>query len=346
MNSLRVIRTPSLGWTVLCVVALIGCGEKSNYSPSVTSQQGAKQSPDAEAPADATAKAPDATPSTTADRKPESANTSNTEPVLAKAEPASAKPNAPSTESDVEEQWSTFLATASNHYEFNPKQAARARTILDRTVSLASARRQRYAAKGGPAASADLKRDLSRLTDQFIDRVDSMASMEQIRTAAKNGFKSPRWRAPPDPAEVGFKAPGWSLRDPAGKTVSMADLKGKVVVLKFWGSWCGACRKALPGFQKLSEQYKDNADVEVIGVSCERNRGPKGALDLVKKQKYTFDVLLNGEQVAALYQVTGFPTLFVIGPDGKIVHKIRGVPPNVEKTLTPIIDRARKKSAV
>ena len=84
----------------------------------------------------------------------------------------------------------------------------------------------------------------------------------------------------------------------------------------------------------------------MIGVSCERGRGPKGALDLVKKQKYTFDVLLNGEQVASSYQVTGFPTLFVIGPDGKIVHKIRGVPPNVEKTLTPIIDRARKKSAV
>lgn len=345
MNSKRVVRKPSLGVSVLCVSALVGCGEKSNNSPSVSSRQEAKQTPVAKAPAGATAKAPDGTPDATTDRKPASANDKKTEPVLALAGNAPEQSNETSSGSDLEAQWSAFLATASNHYGFNADQTAKARAIYNQTTSAAEARRRRYEAKGGPNAAAELKRDLSRLRDQFIDRIDSIASAEQINKAAKEGFKSPRWREPPTPPEVGFKAPDWSLRDPQGKTVSLKGLNGKVVVLKFWGSWCGACKSALPGFQKLAEQYEDNADVEVIGVSCERGRGPEKALDLVKKQKYTFDVLVNGEQIAALYQVTGFPTLFVIGPDGKILHKIRGANPNVEKILTPIIDRALKKDA-
>lgn len=344
MKSIPVIRMPSWGLAGLCVASLIGCGEKSHTSPAVTARQEVKQTQNDEAPADATAKAPDAATSAKEDRKLVSADDSKTQTAWALAEHASATPSESSSQSDVEEQWSAFLADASNHYGFDAKQTDRAQVIYKQTVAAAKAKRRQDGTEGGPSPSVKLTRELKRLTNQFIDRVDSIASAEQINNAAKEGFKSPRWQDRPPPPNVGAAAPEWRLQGPDGKTVTLASLKGKVVIVEFWGSWCPACRNSLPGFQRLSEQYKENDNVEVVGISCEKGKGPTGALNLIKKEKYTFDVLLNGEQIASRYDVTGYPTLFVIGQDGKIVHKLRGVGRNVDKTLTPIIEEALKKN--
>src|SRR5664280_1219909 len=76
-------------------------------------------------------------------------------------------------------------------------------------------------------------------------------------------------------ADDGFKpfpAPAWTLQDVNGKAVSSDQLKGKVVVLDFWATWCGPCRFEIPGYIELQKKYGD-AGLAIVGVSLDRG-GP------------------------------------------------------------------------
>ena len=75
----------------------------------------------------------------------------------------------------------------------------------------------------------------------------------------------------------------------------------------------------MPSVQKLHETFKDRG-VAVIGISCNEREGADPA-GLMKKKKYSYGLLLEGGEVAKRYQVSGFPTFYVIGPDGKILHR-------------------------
>ncbi len=61
------------------------------------------------------------------------------------------------------------------------------------------------------------------------------------------------------------------MKDPAGKSVSLKSLRGKIVLLDFWATWCGPCRMAMPGLQKLHDRYKDKP-VAIYGVNCRERR--------------------------------------------------------------------------
>jgi thiol-disulfide isomerase/thioredoxin len=135
----------------------------------------------------------------------------------------------------------------------------------------------------------------------------------------------------------GTEAPDWELAGPDGKTVSLKSLRGKVVVLDFWATWCGACRLSTPAVQKLHERFSDKP-VAVVGINIwERDGDPA---EYLRSRKCTFGVLVKGEKVAEAYQVNGTPTFYVIGQDGTILYAGTGYEPKTEEEIAEVIEKA------
>ena len=117
-------------------------------------------------------------------------------------------------------------------------------------------------------------------------------------------------------------APNFKLPDINGKTVTLSDYQGKIVIVDFWATWCPPCKMEIPGFIKLQEKYKD--DLVVIGVSLDQN-GPKAVVPFVKEYGINYHVVYgNGETVKAYGGVNGIPTTFVIDRKGNIQRKYVG----------------------
>jgi peroxiredoxin len=181
--------------------------------------------------------------------------------------------------------------------------------------------------------------DLSKKVITIIDLKTNIQTNENLFTlTAPKDFKIEKITETkePDLLAEGIQAPQFTLKDPTGKDVSLNDFKGRVVVLDFWGTWCIWCVKALPKINALYETYKGRG-VEVIGISCKEapKADPAGFL---KKKNITYTLLLKGEEVAKRYNVFGFPTLYIIGKDGKIVHSHLDYTENMDKELGKIIE--------
>jgi thiol-disulfide isomerase/thioredoxin len=160
------------------------------------------------------------------------------------------------------------------------------------------------------------------------------------------GYESRRLKAPPSRLAtgllpIGSQAPDWQLKTPDGKTVSLQGLRGKIVVLDFWATWCGPCKMAMPGLQRLHERFKDKP-VVIYGVNC-RERVPNAdPMGYIKKKGYSYGQLVNGNPVADKYLIDGIPCLYVIAPDGKILDARAGFHPRIEAELAQLIEQALK----
>jgi peroxiredoxin len=113
------------------------------------------------------------------------------------------------------------------------------------------------------------------------------------------------------------KAPPFTLKDADGKTVSLADYKGKVVLLNFWATWCGPCKIEIPWFIDFEQKYKDKG-FAVLGVSMDED-----GWDVVKpylaQSKINYRMLLGNDSVGTLYGgVDSLPTTFLIDREGNI----------------------------
>lgn len=162
-----------------------------------------------------------------------------------------------------------------------------------------------------------------------LDGLD--AKLEAARKASREYviFESRKWDKP---------APEWELKDMAGKPVKLADFKGKVIVMDFWGSWCPPCRAELPKFQALYNKYKDNKNVAFLAMDWERPGEPearmKAVTDFIAKNNYTFPVVIDHDRVAVkAYEIEGFPTVYLIDPNGMIRYRNLGYDEGVEEII-------------
>lgn len=126
---------------------------------------------------------------------------------------------------------------------------------------------------------------------------------------------------------INEEAPNFTLVNLDGETVKLSEMKGKVVILDFWATWCGPCKMSFPGMQKALNDFKNNDKVAFLFINSWE--GGEGAEDkvtkFIKDNEYTFNVPMDkDDKVIKSYKVEGIPTKFIIGPNGRIRFKSVG----------------------
>lgn len=152
--------------------------------------------------------------------------------------------------------------------------------------------------------------------------------------------KAPEEAPEPPLLAVGTPAPDFTLPTADGsKTVSLSSLKGQVVLIDFWASWCPPCKEALPHTQKLSDDYKDKG-VTVLAVNTADKKADMDAF-LKAHPEYTMTVLFDADpsqKVAnGAYKVTGIPTFYVIDQEGKVAASYVGYDPSNDTQIKAVL---------
>jgi peroxiredoxin len=176
-------------------------------------------------------------------------------------------------------------------------------TLQEVTTTLAAALREQPQA-GKPGQPNDLYVQLASLT-----------RYEHMRAESDNPqFAEAMARLEADDAKR--QEADFTLTDLQGKSWHFRDLRGKVVLVNFWATWCPPCRKEMPDLQALSEQFKDQGFV-VLAISDEEARK---VAPFIAERKISYPVLLDpGRKVNELFRVEGIPKSFVYNREGKMV---------------------------
>jgi len=116
-------------------------------------------------------------------------------------------------------------------------------------------------------------------------------------------------------SEIGSPAPDFVLEDLSGNPVKLSDLRGRLVVLNFWATWCTPCRTEMPEFQEIYQ--RNEQDLVVLGINLEE---PSGDIqDFVSPLNITYPILLDNDGlVSKLYKVIQLPNTYFIDRDGII----------------------------
>lgn len=129
------------------------------------------------------------------------------------------------------------------------------------------------------------------------------------------------------------EAPDWTVEDLDGKRVALADLRGKVVIIDFWATWCGPCRKTMPLLDKFFTESLP-AGVAVFGMNVWERGGTAKVKPYIQERGYKFPVLYGTDDIATAYGVRGIPTLVVIDQQGKIAYRHIGYDPTLPEVLS------------
>jgi len=131
-------------------------------------------------------------------------------------------------------------------------------------------------------------------------------------------------QANPSPADEGldFSAPGLD-----GKEIDLSHYRGHPVIVDFWATWCGPCRKQIPELVALYNKYNKSRGLAVIGVSCDLIQGDGGAdavAPFVEEFRINYPIALADERLVDSMGVEALPTTLFVGPDGKMVSRVVG----------------------
>jgi len=145
-----------------------------------------------------------------------------------------------------------------------------------------------------------------------------MNTMKTLRTLLLTGLLV----APALAVAPAGPAPKFQLTSMAGKPISLDQLKGQVVMINFWASWCGPCREEMPVLEKLYAKYKPMG-FTMIGVNVEPDS--KLAAEWLKATPVTFPILFDTKsEVSKLYQVSSMPSTVIVDRKGNLRWMHRG----------------------
>jgi peroxiredoxin len=141
-------------------------------------------------------------------------------------------------------------------------------------------------------------------------------------TAGKESGRSSGQKLKESPQE-GFLAPGFSLPDLKGTTVSLSEYRGKVVLLNLWATWCGPCRREIPSLERLYQMRKGEG-FEILAVSLDRTSSSR-VEEFVANYRMSFPVMVDPQgQVGRMYWARAIPSSFLLDKKGVIRWVVRG----------------------
>jgi cytochrome c biogenesis protein CcmG, thiol:disulfide interchange protein DsbE len=149
------------------------------------------------------------------------------------------------------------------------------------------------------------------------------AGRAPIDPPARGQAPPPAAAAGADPAPaVGHPAPAFTLSDLDGQPVALGDLRGQVVLVNIWATWCPPCRAEMPAMQAALDRY---ADQGLVVLAVNQREDPAVVAAFMRERQLTFPALLDADgAVGAAYQASALPSSFFIGRDGMVRAVYRG----------------------
>ena len=117
-------------------------------------------------------------------------------------------------------------------------------------------------------------------------------------------------------------ASDFSLKTLDGQEIVLSNLKGRVVLLDFWATWCGPCRESIPHLIQLYRIYRESG-FEIIGMSLDKGEATV-VRNVAKSMDIPYPIVIAPEEVARNYRVTSIPTTFLLDKEGKIRERMTG----------------------
>ncbi|HUR10738.1 MAG TPA: TlpA disulfide reductase family protein, partial [Flavitalea sp.] len=213
--------------------------------------------------------------------------------------------------------------------EYNDRYAL----LLEKTAPPAQVKKElEQLAKEG-VAGKEAKEVLKRT---YIKTKGSEAGYDEYITAL-NRYGIEKLKAELAKKMINEPAPKFRLVNLQGNDVDLNELKGKVVILDFWATWCGPCKASFPAMQKAQDKYKNDPNVAFLFIDTweggdDKTKREKTVAEFIQKNKYSFNVLYdvpdkedpNAFVVVNEYKVNGIPTKFVLDHEGRIRFKSVG----------------------
>lgn len=167
--------------------------------------------------------------------------------------------------------------------------------------------------------------ELSKLMEQYpqLEEAKQLKKEFLAQNAIKNALKK------------GSLIPHIAYNDPFGKAVDISAFKGKYVLIDFWASWCGPCRKAIPEIKQLYSQYKEKG-FDVLSVSVDTDVAAWKKAMAEEDMPWPQVLSPDKNKTMASFMIIGIPTLYLIDREGKIVEKYTGFSPKLKTQLQEV----------